>query len=249
MSEITDAKASLKKINLLMEEINNINSESISKIKIQTNPILDSIDKLEQEKNSYLKSIESNTNEIQSLKNQISQRQHDILKLEEDVNELTKQREELQKRIKEAQNDLATTQGNIHLRNQEIDNRNQRLKELEEQIQSLYGILENFAGKLKTIELELKSTFLKKLHFVESFENRVSALKILINKKYISSWQLQFIKALQKDSNLDLKNLLLATDIREDQAKSLLKKMVQLNGPIEYDEMAGIVTLKKEVDF
>jgi len=249
MSEITDAKTSLKKISLLIDEINELNTDALAKLKTQPNNVLDSIERLEQEMNTNNKTIESHTNEINSLKNQISQRQRDILKLEEEVSELTKQREELINRINESKNDLTKTQDSINLKNQEIENRNRRLKELEELIQSLREELEPFTEKLKIIEVELKTNFLKKLRFVESFENRVSALKILINKKYISSWQFQFIRALQKDNALDLSNILVATDIREDQAKNLLKKMIALNGPIEYNENSGMVTLKREVDF
>jgi len=249
MSGITDAKTSIKKISLLIDEINELNKDAISKLKIQPNNVLDSIERLEQEMNTNIKTIESHTNEINTIKNQISQRQRDIFKLEEEVSELTKQREELITRIKEAENDLKKTQDSINLKNQEIENRDRRLKELEEIFQSIREELEPFNEKLKTIEKELKTNFLKKLRFVESFENRMAALKLLINKKYISSWQFQFIRALQKDNTLDLNNILLATDIREDQAKNLLKKMIALNGPIEYDESTSMVTLKREVDF
>ncbi|MCK4687153.1 MAG: hypothetical protein KAT66_03425, partial [Candidatus Lokiarchaeota archaeon] len=59
----------------------------------------------------------------------------------------------------------------------------------------------------------------------------------------------QFIRALQQGSTLDLRNIIVAIDMREDQAKNILRKMVEENGPIEYNEGAGTVKLLEEVDF
>ncbi len=40
-----------------------------------------------------------------------------------------------------------------------------------------------------------------------------------------------------------------ALDIKLGRAQSILRKIVESNGPIDYDEGAGKVTLKAEVDF
>ena len=50
-------------------------------------------------------------------------------------------------------------------------------------------------------------------------------------------------------TTLELKGIVQAMGLREDVARNILTKMVQKNGPIEYDEAAGTVTLKGEVDF
>ena len=54
--------------------------------------------------------------------------------------------------------------------------------------------------------------------------------------------------SLQPDATLELRNILLAIDMKEATAKKILKKMIDQNGPIEYDEAAGTVTLKGEID-
>ncbi|MFX0004867.1 MAG: hypothetical protein ACFE9J_15475, partial [Candidatus Hermodarchaeota archaeon] len=66
---------------------------------------------------------------------------------------------------------------------------------------------------------------------------------------YIQSAQLKLIQSLQPNTTLELKGIAQAMGLREDVAKNILQKIVQKNGPIEYNEAAGTVTLKKEVDF
>ena len=59
----------------------------------------------------------------------------------------------------------------------------------------------------------------------------------------------QFIRDLQPGSALDLKNILLAIDMREDQAIRIIKKMIEENAPIELNQETGTILLKEEVDF
>jgi hypothetical protein len=54
--------------------------------------------------------------------------------------------------------------------------------------------------------------------------------------------------SLQPDTTLELRNILLAIDMKEATAKKILKKIIEQNGPVEYDEAAGTVTLKGEID-
>ena len=74
-------------------------------------------------------------------------------------------------------------------------------------------------------------------------------MKTLIKQKYISSNLLKIIQSLQKDTTLDIKSIAIPLDIREDIIKKFLRKMFEENGPIEYNESGGTVTLKGEVDF
>ncbi len=251
MSEvpILDAKTSLKKMTSIIVDISGLNSDYIPKLRMQPESILEKLEKYEDEKNNLMKAIESNNEEIKSFKNEISQSQRDIVKYEEDNTELTKKRQELLQKIQEKQNELNETHKTIKLKQEELTSRDQRLKELEDRLFTLHKDIEKFEEKLKALETELENTFIKKEKFVQSYENRVAAMKILINKKYISSSLFQFIKALQLGSALDLKNILLAIDMREDQAKKIIVKMLEDNAPIEYNPTNGTITLKEEVDF
>ncbi|MHA1461395.1 MAG: hypothetical protein ACTSO8_07930, partial [Promethearchaeota archaeon] len=215
MSEtpILDVKTSLKKIASTIVDISGLNSDYIPKLRMQPEKILEELEKYEDEKNLLLKTIESNTEEIYSFKNKISQNQRDISKFEENNAELTKIRQEIENQTQERQNELKETQDTIHSKHEELTNRDQRLKELENRFFTLTKDVEKFVSSLKALEAELNEKFAKKEKFVESYENRVAGMKILINKGYISSLLYQFIKALQVGSKLDIKNILLAIDM------------------------------------
>jgi chromosome segregation ATPase len=251
MSEtpILDVKTSLKKMASTIVDISGLNSDYIPKLRMQPEKILEELEKYEDGKNLLLKTIESNTEKIYSFKNKISQNQRDIVKFEEDNAELTKNRHEFVIKIQEGQDELKETRETIQLKKEELTNRDQRLKELENRFFTLTKEVGKFEENLKALEIELNGTFRKKEKFVESYENRVAAMKILINKKYINSLLYQFIKALQVGSKLDIKNILLAIDMREEQARKILTKMLEEDAPIEYDQVTGTITLKEEVDF
>ena len=251
MSEtpILDVKTSLKKMASIIVDISGLNSDYIPKLRMQPEKILEELEKYEDGKNLLLKTIESNTEKIYSFKNKISQNQRDIVKFEEDNAELTKNRHDFVIKVQEGQDELKETRETIQLKKEELTNRDQRLKELENRFFTLTKEVEKFEENLKALEIELNGTFRKKEKFVESYENRVAAMKILINKKYINSLLYQFIKALQVGSKLDIKNILLAIDMREEQARKILTKMLEEDAPIEYDQVTGTITLKEEVDF
>jgi chromosome segregation ATPase len=251
MSEtpLLDTKTSLKKMTSLIVDISSLNSEYIPKLRMQPEMILEELEKYEDEKNALLKTIQSNIEEINTLKYKISQNQRDNIKFEEDNTDLTKNRHEIETMIQTSQNELKETQVKIQLKVEERTNRDQRLKELENQFFTLTKEVEKFEENLKILEAELNGTFAKKEKYVESYENRVAAMKILINKKYITSQLYQFIKALQVGSKLDIKNILLAIDMKEDQARKIIARMLEDDGPIEYDQVASTIILKEEVDF
>lgn len=251
MSEtpLLDAKTSLKKMASIIVDISGLNSDYIPKLRMQPEKILEELEKYENEKNSLLKTIESNTEEINSFKNNISQNQRDIVKFEEKNAELTKIRKEIEGKIQDSQNELKETQNTIQLKKDDLTNRNQRIKELEDRFFTLTKEVEKFEENLRKLEAELKETFVKKEKFVESYENRVVAMKILISKKYINSQLYQFIKALQVGSKLDIRNILMAIDMREEQARKIITKMLEEGAPIEYDQEISTITLKEEVDF
>jgi len=246
---LTDTKSSLKKILSIIEELNGLNSDSIPKLQTQPNNLLEHIGKLEETKTNDLSTIESNDDEINSLKNKISQNQRDIASLEENNVELNTQRQTLLDKIQDAQNELNETQTKITARREEVATRSSRLGELENRLVELKDIQEKFDNKMKELENQLQGEFRKKEKFSNSYAMRAAAMKSLIKAGYVQSAQLKLIQALQPNTTLELKGIVQAMGLREDVAKNILIKMVQKNGPIEYDEAAGTVTLKGEVDF
>jgi len=46
-----------------------------------------------------------------------------------------------------------------------------------------------------------------------------------------------------------MRNILVAIDMREEQARKIITKMLEEGAPIEYDPVAGTILLKEEVDF
>ena len=246
---LTDTKSSLKKILSIIEELNGLNSDSIPKLQTQPNNLLEQIGKLEEAKTNDLRTIETNDDEINSLKNKISQNQRDIASLEENNAELNNQRQTLIDKIQDAQNQLNETQAKITARREELATRSSRLQELENRLIELKDIQEKFDNKMKELEIQLQAEYNKKEKFSNSYAMRTAAMKSLIKAGYIQSAQLKLIQAMQPNTTLELKGIVQAMGLREDVAKNILTKMVQKNGPIEYDEAAGTVTLKGEVDF
>ncbi len=251
MSEVPllDAKTYLKKMTSIIVDINGSHSDYFPKLRSQPELVLEAINNYDTEKNSQIKQIELNNEEINSLKNKISQGQRDIQKFEETIQDSTTKRQGLMTKIQENQKEIEETQTSIRTKKEDLDTRTLRFKELENSVLDLSHENEKFDSKLKELEKELESTFLKKERFMQSYENRVSAMKILISKKYINSSLYQFIRALQVGSALDLRNILVAIDMREDKAKKILMKMLEDNGPIIYNEASGTIELKEEVDF
>ncbi|MFX1574080.1 MAG: hypothetical protein ACFFB0_15155 [Promethearchaeota archaeon] len=246
---ITDTKSALKKILSIIDELKGLNSDSIPRLATQPTNLLEEIGKFEGAKTNDLNNIESNNDEINSLKNKISQNQRDITSLEEGNSELTNQRQILLDKIQDAQNELNETQAKIAARKEELATRNTRLQELENRLLELKDNQEKFDNKMKELETQLQGEYNKKEEYSNSYAMRTAAMKSLIKAGYIQSAQLKLIKALQPNTTLELKSIAQAMDLREDIAKSILTKMVHKNGPIEYDEVAGTVTLKGEVDF
>ena len=250
MSEpLLDTKTSLKKIASIIVDISGINSDYIPKLRLQPEKILEELEKYEDEKNDKISVLNSNYEKINTFKNKISQSQRDIIKFQEDNAELTRNHQELETKIQESRNEFKEIKETINIKREELKNRELRLKELEDRLFTLNKEVEKFEEKLKNLEAELNETFIKKEKFVESYELRVAAMKALIKRKYFNSLLYQFIKALQVGSSLDLKNILVAIDMKEEQARKIITKMLEDDAPIEYDQSSGTITLKEEVDF
>ncbi|MFX1312225.1 MAG: hypothetical protein ACFFHD_06395 [Promethearchaeota archaeon] len=246
---ITDTKSSLKKILSIIEELNELNSDSVPKLKTQPTNILEQIQRFEEIKANDLKNIESNDDEINSLKNKISQNQRDITTLEESNSELNNERQNLIDKIQAIQNELNETQAKITIKKEELATRTARLEELENRITELTDIQEKFDTQMEELEAQLQDEYNKKEKFSNSFAMRTAAMKSLIKAGYIQSPQLKVINSLVSQTTLDIKGLVSATGLREDVFRNILVKMVAKNGPIEYDEAAGTVKLNEEVDF
>ncbi len=250
MSEsLIDSKTALKKMASLIVNLSGLNSDYIPKLRIQPEKILEELEKYGDGKNVLINTLKSNYEEINIFKNKILQSQRDNIKFEEDNAEFVRTRQELETKIQESRNEFKEVKETINTKREELKNRELRLKELEDRLFTLNKEVEKFEDTLKALEIELNGTFIKKEKFVESYELRVAAMKVLIKRKYITSQLYQFIRALQVGSSLDLRNILVAIDMKEEQARKIITKMLEDNAPIEYDQPSGTITLKEEVDF
>ncbi|MEJ2251885.1 MAG: hypothetical protein P8Y70_16105 [Candidatus Lokiarchaeota archaeon] len=249
MSEITESKTSIKKILLLVEEIENLNTQNMPKLNEKPSDILQNIENLENDRNEIITTIESNDNKITSLKEKISQDNRNIAKLNENIEDMSIKRGDLEKQIQKTQNDFKELTEELKATQEEYDTKVERLKKLESEIETLRIEQEKFQAEIDALQEELEEKYLKRNKFVNNYENRIKAMKLLIQKDYIHSLQYQLIKSLQKGAALDLKNILIAKDIREDLAVKYINEMIEDNGPIQYDEASGKITLLEEVDF
>ncbi|MHA1658445.1 MAG: hypothetical protein ACTSUT_04890 [Promethearchaeota archaeon] len=226
-----------------------MNTNSVPKLLEQPNNLLEMIETFENEKNANIKKIDSNSDEIETLKKKISLNNREIEKITENNEELTKNRKVLLDKLQVLHKELKETEEKINTKKEDYEQRSQRLEELNERVQELNAIQVKFEEKILENETQLQNDLDKKENFVKNFENRVQAMKSLIKKEYIHSTQYQLVRALQKDTAIDLKNVILALDIKENQAKKIINDIINEKGPIEYDESAGTIILKEEVDF
>ena len=87
---------------------------------------------------------------------------------------------------------------------------------------------EKFDSLVSKLEADLTQSFEEKANYVNSFENRVKAMKLLIGKEYIRTPQVQLINALQQGTELDLHNIIQALDIKMGKASQILSKIKEL---------------------
>ena len=246
---ITESKSDIKKILNLVEDVSGLTTEYVPKLTEKQNNILQALAAFEQEKNDKNATIESNKETINSLKEQISKDERTITTLNEEKEELTAKKKEYMEKIEQVQQEIQDLQTEIANKKEEFESRKQRLNELEETITELKIEKDKFQDNLKKLENDLEKKYLEKKNYVDNYDNRVKAMKILIRHDYIKSGQVKLIKALQPGTTLELSHILMAIDLNEEKARQILRNMEQQNGPIEFDEQAGTVTLKEEVDF
>ena len=249
MSELTSVKTAIRRISSIFEEIKSSTDDQIPKLSKFSPNLLTLVENFENEKNENAKKIQIKNDEIESLKNKLSQNNREILNLEEENKNLTENRQNLTKKIEELKKIISDLENQIESKKGELSNREKRLEELEENVNQMTTDQEKFEEELKKLEAGLMEDYDKRLKYANSFENRVKAMKLLIEKKYIKTPQVQLIGALQVGTELDLKNILQAYDIKMDVATKILRKIVELGGPVEFNEAAGMITLKAEVDF
>ena len=249
MSELTSVKTAIKHISSILEEIKTNTDDQIPNLTKFNQNLLTLVEKFENEKTSNSKKVQTKKDEIESLKNKVSQNNREILNLEEENKNFTANRQDLMTKIEGLSNNIADLENQIESKKGEYSNRENRLKELEDDIHQKTMDQEKFEAELKKLESDLQEDYDKRLKYANSFENRVKAMKLLIEKNYIKSPQVQLINALQVGTTLDLKNILQAYDIKMEIANKILRKIVELGGPVEFNETTGKVTLKSEVDF
>lgn len=249
MSELTSVKTAIRRISSIFEELKSSTDDQLPKLTKFNPNLLSLVEKFENEKNDNAKMIQTKNDEIESLKNKVSQNNREILNLGEGNKNLTENRQDLTSKIEEKTNKIRELENQIESKKGELSNREKRLQELEDNVSQMTTDQEKFEGELKKLESSLIEDYDKRLKYANSFENRAKAMKLLIEKNYIKTPQVHLINALQVGTQLDLKNILQANDIKMDVATKILRKIVELGGPVEFDEAAGKVTLKTEVDF
>ena len=249
MSEITEVKTAIKRVLSIFEEIKKDTDDYLPKLSNYPADLSTAVENFEQTKTANVKKIEANVDEIQSLKKKKSDNNREILNLEEENKNLTENRHDLSNKIENVNTHIKDLEAEITTKRNEITNREQRLHELETNVHQMTSEQEKFEERMKNLEAELQEEYDKKLKYANSFENRVKAMKLLVTKNYLKTSQVQLLSALQVGTELDLKNILQAYDIKMDTATKILRKIVELGGPIDFNEPAGKVTLKTEVDF
>ena len=249
MSELTSIKTAIRRISSIFEEIKSNTKDQIPKLAKFNPNLLALVENFENEKNANVKKIQTQNDEIESLKNKVSQNNREILNLEEENKNLTEKRQDLMNKIEELTNNIRDLENQKESKKGELSNREQRLQELEANVHQMTTEQEKFEGELKKLEISLMEEYDKRLKYANSFDNRMKAMKLLIEKNYIKSPQVHLISALQVGTELDLNNILQAYDIKMEVAAKILRKIVELGGPVEFNEATGKVLLKAEVDF
>jgi chromosome segregation ATPase len=249
MSEFTEIKSNIKKITSIFNTLNNLNQDHIPKLEKYPPDLSQLVQDFEDEKQANMNQIDKNADEIETLKNKIAQNRRDIKNLQEKNETLEAKKQNLENNINEVQTETKKLKEKISLKKQELENRESRLRELEANVQQMTLEQQKFESKMNELENNLKEKYEKRLKFANSYENRIRAMKLLIKKEYVHSPQVQLLNALQVGTTLDLRNILQAFDIKRNKAQDILKDLVEQGGPIEYNETAGTVTLKEEVDF
>lgn len=248
MSEVTNAKTSFKKIISLIDELNRINTDHTPKLVEQLREMLELIEKVGEERRASLEQVESNADEINALKNKIFQNTRDISSLDEELKAMNEDKREFLHKIELARDKLTETQGQIKIKKDELNERTIRSKELEDQVEKLVKVIDQADKILGDLQNRLQEEFDKKYKLVSSFGNRLEAMKLLIKKNYIQSPELAIIQFLSKDHKIGISSMIQSLGINEDVVKKVLRKIVEKNGPIEFDETNGTVLLKEEVD-
>ncbi|MHA1522200.1 MAG: hypothetical protein ACTSRK_18650 [Promethearchaeota archaeon] len=203
------------------------------------------------EKGNYasIKEIPTKNEEIETLKTKIAQNTREVLNLEEENKNLTGKRHNLNNKTEEFSNSIRNLETQLESKKGDITNLEQRLLDLEAKIHQMDTEQEKFKEDYKKFEFGLVEEYSKREKYANSFENSNKAMKLLVKKNYIKTPQVQLINALQVGTELDLDSILKANDIKMEVATKILRKIVELGGPVEFKEAAKKVILETEVDF
>ncbi len=249
MSELTSVKTAVMRISSIFEDLKADTENQIPKLKKFNNNLTELVDKFEQERSANSKKIQTNADEIEALKTKKSQNARKIMNLNEESKNLSANSQSLGTQIETLTAEISNLENQIASKQSDLANREQRLHELETNVHQMALDQEKFDENLRKMSLELMEKYDARLMYANSFENRVKAMKLLIAKNYLKIPQVQLLKALQVGTELDLKNMVQAYDIKLDVATKILRKIVDLGGPVDFNETTGMVTLKEEVDF
>jgi chromosome segregation ATPase len=115
--------------------------------------------------------------------------------------------------------------------------------------QDLLKLKEGLDNELIKLDIEYKKQYDELLSKFQEVKDKINSLNLLIKRGFINSELYEFICSLDKKKPLDLNFICQTIKIKSEKAKKVVEKMIEANGPIEFDEKTGTVTLKKEVEF
>jgi chromosome segregation ATPase len=171
------------------------------------------------EKQKYAKDIEVKTEILSNLESELN---NSWKKVEEEIQEISRINDKIDQDKTKLKEDY----------NQVLRNKEEILKEEIEKIE----IENNIIHKQKLVELN-------------SLKLKIKALNMLIDAEMINTELFKFIKALQKNKEMELAFFCQTINLDPAKAEQIVKKIVSEGGPIKFEENSGMIVLEKEVGF
>lgn len=115
--------------------------------------------------------------------------------------------------------------------------------------QDIIKLKNGFEEELMKYETEYKQEYDELLEKCTPIRIKINAMKLLIKNGFIDNELYEFINSLEINKPLELNLISQIIKIEPEKIKNILKKMIELNGSIDFDEKSEVITLRKEVDF
>ena len=184
--------------------------------------------------------FESKRKELEDIKTNLNDSKKEYDNQSNYLNELESEINESWKKVEEKIQELSKLE----------EKQNQHLAKIKtENKQEIIKLKDGFEEELMNYETEYKQQYNELLEKSTPIRIKINAMKLLIKNGFIDNELYEIINALQINKPLELKLISQMIKIEPEKIKNVLKKMIELNGPIDFDEKSEIITLRKEVDF